>query len=144
MTTARTKKIASFLALLLAAGGGAACAASGRSPPATTRGVHPDVGASADTCSACHADATPEVARAWRDGRHGLELVECLVCHGSTGADFRLQPEFGSCAGCHPSEVRSVTRAAGGIQDCFSCHPAHALRPVKNSSPHGKTEGGRP
>lgn len=73
------------------------------------------------TCTACHAEVTPQVHDAWYAGAHGVNNVGCFVCHGSTGDDFRRAPATGTCAGCHPGQA-----AAGS---CFTCHPPHRLSP---------------
>jgi len=115
-----------------------ACAGSRGERHAAAPSAHPEVDTGIETCASCHAQATPEVARAHSQGRHGLALVECVVCHGSTGADFRARPGVASCGSCHPSEAASVARA--GPASCFSCHPPHSLAPQGKTSPHG----GRP
>ena len=83
---------------------------------------------------------TPEIVAQWSRGRHGLALVECFVCHGSTGADFRPRPETAGCRACHPREVTSVTRG-DTTKRCFECHTAHALRAEGKTSPHGAAAG---
>lgn len=132
-------------AVALAAALAAACAAPRTSQRADAAGrtTHPEVDTGLDTCSSCHGQVTPQVAAQWKDSRHGLALVECFVCHGSTGADFRARPEAVGCRGCHPTEVASVTRD-GASQSCFGCHPAHALHASGKTSPHGATKGARP
>jgi hypothetical protein len=104
--------------------------------PATARVGHPPVraGDAAEACEACHAKTTPAVVQEWAAGRHGLLLVKCFVCHGSTGKDFALRVGADRCAGCHPAEVASSAailpakagRGAGGA-GCFSCHSPHSL-----------------
>lgn len=120
------------LALLLAA-----------APAAGTARTHPDVApqASDDACQSCHAEATPEIVRAWESGPHGLFLVKCFVCHGSTAGGFTRRPEPRRCEGCHAPQVASATRKVGArapeATDCFSCHEPHGLaaRPDR-PSPH--------
>jgi hypothetical protein len=108
-----------LLALLLAAS------------PALAAGKHPGGAAPAgdpDACLSCHSEKTPEVVKQWEGGSHGLLLVKCFVCHGSTGKDFTARPTaVEPCRGCHPSEVASVTPAKGKPQGCFACHAPHAL-----------------
>jgi hypothetical protein len=93
-------------------------------PPGGRR--HLDVKGEQD-CAACHRVRTPEVFAAWERSPHGLALVKCVVCHGSTGADFRARPAAVGCRGCHPGQVESVSRRT--VKDCFACHRAHALTP---------------
>ena len=120
------------IAASVAIGACAAPKASERAASAASK--HPDVDAGLQTCFGCHTSATPQVAAEWRDGRHGLSLVECVVCHGSTGADFVARPQAAGCGGCHPAQVEaSITLPA---QDCFACHPAHALRAAAKAMAH--------
>jgi hypothetical protein len=114
-----------------------ACASSkpaqrGAAAPKTS---HPEVDTGLGTCAGCHAQATSAVTAQWSGSRHGMALVECFICHGSTGQDFRAHPEPTGCQGCHPVQVSSVTRD-GRTQGCFQCHPPHALRAQGKTSPH--------
>ncbi|HET7824511.1 MAG TPA: hypothetical protein VFK90_04225 [Anaeromyxobacter sp.] len=103
---------------------------------------HPDVGATqpADACAACHAEKTPGVVMQWEYGRHGLLLVKCFACHGSTGADFARRPRAARCEGCHPAELASLANArgrSGSGPDCFACHGPHSLAVAEGAkSPH--------
>lgn len=102
-------------------------AAKGVAPKAArpgARAVHPDTGGDTD-CAACHEQATPAQYKAWFDGRHGMNLVRCQVCHGSTGADFARRAPAERCRGCHGAQVDSLAKAA--VKDCFACHAAHTL-----------------
>ena len=111
--------------------------------PARAEARHPEVDTGLETCFTCHTRVTPQVAAQWKDGRHGMALVECLVCHGSTGADFRARPEPIGCRSCHPSQAASVARGPE-TRGCFGCHPAHALQ-AQGASPHLATaREGRP
>ena len=120
-TAVAASVVSSFLVL-------AACSGPSASSRPTTAAAasHPVVDTGLDTCAECHAQVTTRVVTAWRDGRHGLSLVECVVCHGSTGADFQARPGTAACSGCHAvqTEATAVSASASG---CFSCHPAHAL-----------------
>lgn len=112
-------------------------AAPARKPPAG----HPDAGPNpaADACESCHAEATPQVVAAWEGSQHGLVLVKCFVCHGSTGDDFARAPSAGRCAGCHPAEMASLTPAKGKkgpAAGCFGCHDGHALTAKDQRNPH--------
>jgi hypothetical protein len=115
----------------------ASCSGPGAStrPAADTGGAHRQVDTGLDTCAGCHAQATPKVVTAWSDGRHGLTLVECVVCHGSTGADFKARPATGACSGCHAVQTAALAAQPGSA--CFSCHPAHALHAASGQQmPH--------
>jgi hypothetical protein len=92
------------------------------------RAAHPKVNA-AEACEECHSQATPAAFREWQQGTHGINLVKCFVCHGSTGADFKRKPVADRCIGCHADQVASMSGAAMKGKDCFSCHTAHALNP---------------
>jgi hypothetical protein len=76
-------------------------------------------------CATCHRKATPEVFSAWEASQHGLALVKCVVCHGSTGKDFRARPDARGCRGCHAAEVEALAKREG--KDCFACHAPHSL-----------------
>jgi hypothetical protein len=98
--------------------------------PALATGKHPAAGdpADPDACLSCHAEKTPAVVKEWEGGPHGLVLVKCFVCHGSTGKDFAARPQPAQrCQGCHSAEVASVTAPSGKAQGCFACHAPHAL-----------------
>ena len=121
------------LAVLAAAG----CAGKRGTPgPAEgARPAHPSVDAAAD-CATCHEQATPAVVADWKQGPHGLALVKCFVCHGSSGADFAARPAGARCDGCHPGESSSV--AATGAA-CSSCHAPHTLAARASASPHARS-----
>lgn len=97
-------------------------------PAPRSRG-HLDVKGEQD-CATCHRAGTPEVFAAWEGSPHGLTLVTCVVCHGSTGKDFRAKPDAGGCRGCHAAQVESL--ASRAVRDCFACHAPHSL----SSNPH--------
>jgi hypothetical protein len=106
---------------------------------------HPDVGTdfAPDACISCHTEQTPEIVKEWESGPHGLVLVKCFVCHGSTGKDFAEHPKATRCEGCHAAQVASIApaRKKGGAKgkapDCFSCHAPHALAAREGAqSPH--------
>lgn len=139
MSSRRPAVLLALLVSIAALGIQISCAGPGRSRPSAGAGraVHPDVGAAEDAgrCATCHARVTPAVAQAWNAGPHGLNLVRCFVCHGSTGSDFVATPNTDGCAGCHAAKVAEVaarTEAAG----CFSCHAPHGLAVDGQPSPH--------
>jgi hypothetical protein len=114
-------------------------AAPGRKLPPSG---HPDTGPNpaADACETCHVEATPEVVKAWEGSPHGLLLVKCFVCHGSTGKDFARAPAAQRCRGCHAAELASVTPAKGkkAGPSCFACHDGHALTAEGKPNPHAR------
>ncbi len=87
---------------------------------------HPDTGGDQD-CTGCHESSSPAVVKAWTASPHGVALVKCLVCHGSTGKDFTRRPVADRCRGCHGAEVDSARALAGKGVGCFTCHDPHAL-----------------
>lgn len=115
------------------------------SPAAARDRPHPDVGpadASGDACQGCHATRTPEIVKQWEAGTHGLMLVKCFVCHGSTGKDFVGHAAPSRCDGCHAAEVASVVPAKRSRKakaaDCFDCHSPHDLAVREGAAnPHG-------
>jgi hypothetical protein len=78
-------------------------------------------------CADCHGGLTPEVVAEWTASKHGLNLVQCLVCHGSTGEDFTRRPAPERCLGCHAVELASLTPPSGAAPSCFTCHKPHSL-----------------
>jgi hypothetical protein len=138
-----SRRPAVLLALVLPLGTAlltqASCAGPGRSRPqaATVRAVHPDMGDAEDggACETCHARVTPAVASEWAGGPHGLNLVKCFVCHGSTGSEFVGKPATDGCAGCHAAQVTAVS-ARPEVQGCFSCHAPHGLAADGKPNPH--------
>lgn len=115
---------------------------SAASPAAHGKGAprHPDVSAerAVQDCDDCHRRVTPAVVADWEGGRHGVGMVKCLVCHGSTGADFTRAARNDRCLGCHAAEVASVARGRGSRASCFSCHAPHALTAAGRKSPHAR------
>ena len=90
---------------------------------------HPDPKGEQE-CAACHRTRTPEEFAAWEGSPHGLALVKCVACHGSTGKDFRARPAADGCRGCHAAQVESL--ASGSVKDCYACHAPHSL----SAKPH--------
>jgi hypothetical protein len=78
-----------------------------------------------EDCASCHRTQTPAAFAAWEGSPHGLALVKCVVCHGSTGKDFRAKPAAAGCGACHAAQAASVARRA--VSDCFACHAPHSL-----------------
>ena len=76
-------------------------------------------------CTACHRTGTPAVFTEWEQSPHGVALVQCVVCHGSTGKDFKPKPAASGCGSCHPAQAESVAKRA--VADCFACHAPHSL-----------------
>jgi hypothetical protein len=109
-------------------------------PAKARRANHPEVAreAATESCEDCHAGATPAVVEAWRASKHGLIMVKCFVCHGSTGKDFTLAPASQRCDGCHPAAVASVTPKKGGPRSCFDCHASHSLSVDSAQNPHAR------
>lgn len=95
---------------------------------------HPDTGGDQD-CESCHAATHPAVVKAWEESPHGVALVKCLVCHGSTGKDFVRAAPAERCRGCHGAQVDSVAPLARKGVGCFTCHDPHALRPRPHAPP---------
>ena len=81
-------------------------------------------------CATCHRGDTPAAFKAWEDGPHGLALVKCVVCHGSTGKDFKAKPDATACRSCHARQVEAL--ASRPVKDCFACHAPHTL----SANPH--------
>lgn len=92
--------------------------------PARAPTAHPDVKGEQE-CATCHRQDTPAAFKAWEDSPHGLALVKCVACHGSTGKDFKARPDAGGCRSCHPAQAEALARRP--VKDCFACHAPHSL-----------------
>jgi hypothetical protein len=95
---------------------------------------HPPTGPDQD-CAGCHEQATPAAWKAWADGPHGIALVKCQVCHGSTGKDFVLRPAPERCRGCHAAELGTVAPLLKKGVGCFACHSPHTLAARPHAAP---------
>jgi hypothetical protein len=127
------------LRVLLAVSAAALLAAAA---PPKGKAPHPDVGAAnqADACTVCHGVKNPDVVNQWEASSHGLNLVKCFVCHGSTGRDFARRPTAARCEGCHADKATAVVPAAKGrSKACFDCHAPHGLGVAAGQpNPHAK------
>jgi hypothetical protein len=93
--------------------------------PAVVSAQHPKIPAGQE-CSECHQQ---EVAR-WSGSPHGINLVKCLVCHGSLEENFMAKPPASRCEGCHGRQVEQLkSDSFMKGKTCFTCHPPHALLP---------------
>lgn len=118
----------------------AICTAGGqttgkKAAPSLANKKHPQVSQGTE-CSDCHKQEFQQ----WYAGKHGLDQVKCLVCHGGVNTNFIAKPSAARCEGCHAEKVdqlRTETFMKG--KGCFTCHPPHGLRP------HGTVtnEGGK-
>jgi hypothetical protein len=84
----------------------------------------------AGDCYACHVKTTPQVAQDWYEGKHGVLLVKCFVCHGQPDGDgaveFAVDPDPDKvCRKCHDPAVNRMEAKFGLRPDCNSCHPYH-------------------
>ena len=134
--TRRPRVVVPVVVVLLSLAAALACAGPAGSGRAGARSRHPAVDPGAD-CAECHARSHPRIVQAWNGGAHGVTLVKCVVCHGSTAADFTLVPETSRCAGCHAAEVASAAESAQA-KGCFACHEPHALAAPGTPNPHQK------
>ncbi len=120
----------------------AACAGKGAQNPSRgpAAGPHPTVKKSDASCQSCHVDSDRRLVEAWDAGPHGLNLVQCYVCHGPTGEGFTRTPQPQRCDGCHTREVQSVTNSRGRTQSCFTCHDPHRLDTSGKDNPHAAAQ----
>ncbi len=76
-------------------------------------------------CSDCHGPQAQE----WQDGAHGLMIVKCVVCHGSTDNSFTAKADIYKCRGCHAEQVKDVEdKLPAKARSCFLCHDHHSVR----------------
>ena len=81
-------------------------------------------------CAGCHVKSTPKVAQDWKDSKHGVMLVKCVVCHGQPDGKgsiaFTAKPDpMNICARCHDPSIKRMQAKYGERPDCNSCHPHH-------------------
>ncbi len=81
-------------------------------------------------CYECHQKVTPRIAQNWYEGKHGVALMKCFVCHGQPDGKgsipFAVVPDAGSvCRKCHEPAMMRMEKKFGIEPDCYSCHPFH-------------------
>ena len=81
-------------------------------------------------CVTCHEKTTAKVAQDWKDSKHGVMLVKCVVCHGEPDGKgsipFEVNPDPQRiCAQCHDPAMKRMVEKYGDSPDCNSCHPHH-------------------
>ncbi len=91
---------------------------------------HPDTPEKYADCVSCHVKATAMVAQDWKDSKHGVMLVKCVVCHGQPDGKgsiaFKAKPDpMDICARCHDPAIKRMVAKYGERPDCNSCHPHH-------------------
>ena len=86
-------------------------------------------------CSDCHKGLYAE----WIAGPHGVNQVNCTVCHGNVTESFTAKPPVSVCEGCHAELVAQLkSDPFMKRKTCVSCHPPHALKPHQKVAPGGK------
>ena len=81
-------------------------------------------------CVSCHAKSTPKAAQDWKESKHGVMLVKCVVCHGEPDGKgsipFSAKPAaVAICARCHDPAMKRMAEKFGGDAECDFCHPHH-------------------
>ena len=81
-------------------------------------------------CVSCHEKVTVKVTADWKDSKHGVTLVKCVVCHGEPDGKgsipFEVKPDpMVICAQCHDPAIKRMVEKYGERPDCNSCHPHH-------------------
>lgn len=99
-------------------------------PKVRCEGAHLDVPGQYADCVTCHAKTTPMVSQDWRDSKHGVMLVKCVVCHGEPDGKgsipFEVKPDpMLICARCHDPAIKKMVAKYGDNLDCNTCHPHH-------------------
>jgi len=84
----------------------------------------------AGDCYACHLKTTPKIAQDWYEGKHGMLLVKCFVCHGQPdgkgAVEFAVDPDPDKvCRKCHDPAVNRMEEKFGLRPQCNDCHPYH-------------------
>ncbi|MDR2669619.1 MAG: hypothetical protein LBC14_06685 [Desulfovibrio sp.] len=83
-----------------------------------------------EDCLSCHVKVTAQVAQDWKESKHGVMLVKCVVCHGEPDGKgsipFAARPDQQMiCSRCHDPAMQRMTAKFGGGSDCGTCHPRH-------------------
>ncbi len=91
---------------------------------------HLDAPEALNDCYTCHAKTTPVVAQDWKDSKHGVLLVKCVVCHGEPNGKgsipFAAKPSAKEiCARCHEPAMNRMVQKYGELMSCDPCHPRH-------------------
>jgi hypothetical protein len=87
-------------------------------------------------CSDCHKGLAAE----WNAGPHGVNQVDCTVCHGNVTESFTAKPPLSVCGGCHAELVAQLkSDPFMARKTCVTCHPPHALKPHQKVAPGGKS-----
>ena len=99
-------------------------------PAVRAEGTHLAVPGEFADCVTCHAKVTAQVTQDWRDSKHGVTLVKCVVCHGEPDGKgsipFTAKPDpILICSRCHDPALQRMFAKYGQNADCNSCHPYH-------------------
>lgn len=82
-------------------------------------------------CSDCHKGLYP----VWKAGPHGVNDVQCIVCHGNVTDSFTAKPKLSVCEGCHADLVAQLkSDPFMKRKTCVTCHPPHALKPHQKAA----------
>ncbi|MDR2892395.1 MAG: hypothetical protein LBV80_04845 [Deltaproteobacteria bacterium] len=81
-------------------------------------------------CVTCHTKVSAQVTQDWREAKHGVTLVKCVVCHGEPDGKgsipFMATPDPKLiCSRCHDPAVVRMEAKYGNSADCYSCHAYH-------------------
>lgn len=99
-------------------------------PEVRCEGAHLDVPGEYADCVTCHAKTTPKVTQDWKESKHGVMLVKCVVCHGEPDGKgsipFEANPDPTLiCSRCHDPAMQRMVAKFGEDLQCNSCHPYH-------------------
>ena len=83
------------------------------------------------SCSDCHKG----LYAVWKAGPHGVNDVQCIVCHGNVTESFTAKPKLSVCEGCHADLVAQLkSDPFMKHKTCVTCHPQHALKPHQKAA----------
>jgi hypothetical protein len=129
MNTFRARLFSSVLLVLLASAAAVQPAIAQKAvvnipQPAITQKPHQTIPPGKD-CSNCHKGLYAE----WNAGPHGVNQVQCIVCHGNVTESFTAKPPLSVCEGCHAQVAQLKSDPFMKHKTCVTCHPPHALKP---------------
>ncbi|MDR2745597.1 MAG: hypothetical protein LBB66_10465 [Desulfovibrio sp.] len=116
-------------------------------PKVRCEGAHLSVPEEYADCVSCHAKSTARATQDWKESKHGVMLVKCVVCHGEPDGKgsipFSANPDPAKiCAGCHDPAMQRMAAKFGGNADCNICHPRHQ-NPLHSDAYQHKVSSGK-
>lgn len=96
-------------------------------------------------CLSCHEK---NIAKHWREGRHGQENLTCVSCHDlhSTDTKMTAEKQLHACTQCHKVQKQGMHHLGKDLEKglgCATCHNPHANPKPVVSLLQNRSEGCR-